>query len=103
MRYNCYTIFVMTHFEYDAQKNRSNKERHGLDFDATQELWEVTHIIIPAKNIKGENRFLILGRLGRKIYAAVFTQRDETIRIISCHRADRRFEKIYERFTQKGA
>ena len=93
----------MTHFEYDAQKSRSNEERRGIDFDAAQELWETTHVIIPARNVKRENRFLILGRLNRKIYAAVFTQRGEAIRIISCHRADRRFEKIYERFTQKDA
>jgi uncharacterized DUF497 family protein len=93
----------MTQFEYDARKSRSNEELHGIDFDAAQEIWETTHVVIPAKSIKGENRFLILGRLRRKIYAAIFTQRGEVIRIISCHRADRRFEKIYERFIQKDA
>jgi len=91
----------MTQFEYDAKKSRSNEEFHGVDFDIAQKLWETTHVIIPAKNVKGENRFLILGQLRRKIYAAIFTQRGEAIRIISCHRADRRFEKIYERFIQK--
>ena len=90
-------------FEYDAQKSRSNKERHGVDFETTQELWETTHIVIPARNVKGENRFLILGQLRRKTYAAVFTQRGEAIRIISCHRADRRLERIYEKLIRKGS
>lgn len=52
--------------------------------------------MIPAKNVIGESRFLILAKVGGKCYAAIFTRRVEAIRLISCHRADRRLERIYE-------
>ncbi len=27
-------------FEYDVNKSRTNLEKHGIDFDAAQALWE---------------------------------------------------------------
>ena len=92
-------------FEFDPEKSRLNKERHGLDLAWAQELWDETHVIIPAKNVTGESRCLILAKVGGRCYAAVFTRRDEAIRLISCHRADRRLERVYEIHvqTQKDA
>ncbi|MEK7234051.1 MAG: BrnT family toxin [Elusimicrobiota bacterium] len=52
--------------------------------------------MIPAKNVIGESRFLIIAKIAGKCFAAVFTRRGEGIRLISCHRADRRLERIYE-------
>lgn len=86
----------MEHFEFDPAKDRLNKERHGVDLAWAQQLWDETHVIIPAKNVAGESRYLILAEVDAKCYAAVFTRRGGTIRIISCHRADRRLEKKYE-------
>ncbi|HBL18403.1 MAG TPA: hypothetical protein DD417_17015 [Elusimicrobia bacterium] len=59
-------------------------------------IWDETHVILPAKNVTGEIRLLLLARMDGKCYAAVFTRRGEAIRLISCHRADRRLERIYE-------
>jgi len=84
-----------TTFEFDPEKSRVNKERHGIDFIEAQELWNVPHIILPAKTIGSEERFIILGQLRRKIYMAVFVKRDEAIRLITCHRVDERFERKY--------
>lgn len=86
----------MERFEFDPQKSELNKKRHGIDLEWAQELWDVTHVIIPAKNVAGEERFLILAMVSGKCYAAVFTRRGEVTRPISCHRADRRLERIYE-------
>jgi len=86
----------MDRFEFDPKKNRLNKERHGVDLAWAQELWDETHAIIPAKNVAGESRCLILAKVEGKCYAAVFTRRNEAIRLISCHRADHRLEKVYE-------
>lgn len=85
----------MDRFEFDSRKSQLNKQRHGVDLEWAKALWDVTHVIIPAKHVVGENRFLILGKIGGKCYAAVFTRRGEAIRLISCHRADRRLERIY--------
>ena len=90
----------MEHFEFDPKKSRLNKERHGIDLAWAQDLWDETHVIIPAKHVAGENRYLILGKLEGKCYAAVLTKRGEAIRLISCHRADRRLEKTYESHVQ---
>lgn len=87
----------MEHFEFDPKKSHLNKEQHGVDLEWAQELWEVTHVIISAKNVVGESRFLILAKMAGKCFAAVFTRRGEAIRLISYHRADRRLERTYER------
>ncbi len=91
----------MEHFEYDPRKSQLNKERHGVDLEWAQGLWDVTHIIIPAKHVRGEPRSLILAKIATKCYAAIFAIRGEVTRLISCHRADKRLEKIYEKHTQK--
>ena len=87
-------------FVFDPNKNVSNKDRHGISLEEAEVLWEGTHVIIPAKNVS-EPRFAILGKWQGKLYAAIFTQREENIRIISCHRADKRWERIYNEYTQE--
>lgn len=52
------------------------------------------------KDVTGESRFLILAKVEGRRYAAVFTKRGEAIRLISCHRADRRLERMYENYIQ---
>lgn len=37
-------------FEYDPSKSQSNKEKHGIDFDEAQVLWQdPERLEIPAK------------------------------------------------------
>ena len=86
----------MEHFEFDPEKSRLNEERHGVNLNWAMRLWDENHVIIPAKNVSGEGRHLILAKFEGKCYAAIFTKRREAIRLISCHRADRRLERIYE-------
>jgi uncharacterized DUF497 family protein len=90
-------------FEFDAAKSRENLVKHGIDFILAQRLWEVAHVVIPAKGVVGENRSAILGKLLGKVYMAIFTLREEKIRIISCHRADKKWEKVYESLIRKKA
>ena len=87
----------MEAFEFDPDKSRLNKDRHGVDLEWAQGLWAVAHVIIPARDVIGESRFLILAEMAGRCFVAVFTRRGEAIRMISCHRADRRLERIYER------
>ena len=88
-------------FDYDSQKNQSNMARHGVDFKEAQKLWDGDHITIPAKNVSGENRYAVIGRIRYKVYLAVFTERADTIRIISCHRADKKWERIFHDYFKK--
>lgn len=83
-------------FDFDPEKSRRNERRHGVDLAWARRLWDQTHLIVPAKKVSGEHRALILAKVRGKCWAAVFTRRGPTIRLISCHRADRRLERLYE-------
>jgi len=83
-------------FEYDPDKSRSNSERHGINFVDAQEPWKVAHVVIAAKSVATEARQIVIGLIGGKLFVAVFTMRDSRIRLITCHRADERLERIYE-------
>ena len=85
-------------FEYDPEKSRKNKERHGIDFEEAQQLWKVPHLLFPAKPFLGEERHINVGELSDRVYIAVFTYRGARIRLISCHKADDRWTREYERW-----
>lgn len=88
--------------DYDPAKSKANKQKHGVDFEEAKTLWEGTYLIVPAKNVLGESRSAILGKIHSKCYVAIFTQRGDSVRIISCHRADRRWERAYEKYLEKN-
>ncbi len=74
-------------FEYDPAKSAANLEKHGIDFEAAQALWADELLLeIPARTTD-EPRFLVIGKIGDRHWAAVITYRGETVRIISVRRA----------------
>lgn len=84
-------------FEYDAEKSRRNKEKHGFDLVEAQKLWDVEHIIIPARIVGEEIRYTILGKIRNRLMMAVFTRRWILTRLITFHKADKRLQRKYER------
>ena len=83
-------------FEFDKNKSQSNKEKHGIDFIEAQTLWDdEDRMQVPAKT-SDESRFVLFGKIGSKIWAAVITYRRENIRIISVRRARKREVELYE-------
>lgn len=81
-------------FEFASYKSESNKEKHGIDFLEAQALWNDPDLLeIPAKNVDDENRYLFIGKIGRKHWSAVITYRNETVRIISVRRS--RSKEVY--------
>jgi uncharacterized DUF497 family protein len=86
-------------FEYNQDKARSNKEKHGVDFEETKAIWSSDNVIIPAIT-RGEKRFMIIGRIGLGIYSCIFTIRKERIRIISCRKARDKERMIYHEKTR---
>lgn len=88
-------------FEFDSEKNRRNLALHGIDFEEAQKLWLGTHIIIPAKDVRGEKRYAILGKIRARVFVAIYAERGERVRIISCHRADKKLERyLYEKIEE---
>ena len=82
-------------FEFDPRKNDINREKHGIDFLEAQQLWEVPNFVAATAYIDGEPRWSILGELRGRLYVAIFTKREDRVRLISCHRVDGRWEREY--------
>jgi uncharacterized protein len=83
-------------FEYDPRKGAANKDKHGLDFDEAQELWADGARIEFTARTTGESRHLTIGRIGGKLWAAIFTMRGEAVRLISIGRARTEERQWYE-------
>ena len=47
-------------------KSRSNKEKHGLDFEKAKALWDDPDLIEIPVRMTDEPRFLVIGRIGGK-------------------------------------
>ncbi len=85
-------------FEFDPAKSASNREKHGIDFEEAQQLWADPDLLeVPAVSVD-EPRFLMIGRIGDRIWAAVATWREDRIRIISVRRARPMEIEHYESF-----
>lgn len=83
-------------FEYDPEKSAKNRDKHGIDFNDAMALWNDPLLVeVPAK-VNDEPRFLALGRIEAKVWAAVFTYRGDRIRIISVRRARKQEVEHYE-------
>jgi len=91
----------MIRFEWDTQKNATNRKKHGIDFETATLIFDdpfcVTFI---ERESGGEERWHAIGSLeGIIIIVVVHTYRDdcsdEVIRIISARRATRHERKLY--------
>lgn len=83
-------------FEYDPTKSASNLVKHGIDFDHARALWEDPWMLeVPAKTAD-EPRFLAIGQIEGKHWAAVWTPRGDAVRIISVRRARKEEIDYYE-------
>ena len=86
-------------FEWDGEKSVSNLEKHGIDFGHARKIWldekrveiEVPHPI--------ERRWIEIGTIGDKLWTAIFTVRNDAVRIISVRRSRAKEKKIYEEET----
>ena len=79
-------------FEFDANKSKANKRKHGIDFDEAQAMWGDPNRIVFIARFHNEERNGIVARLGGRLWCAIYTHRGENIRIISVRRA-REYEK----------
>jgi uncharacterized DUF497 family protein len=83
-------------FEFDLQKSRSNRQKHGIDFEKAQLLWaDPDRIQIPART-EDEPRFMVIGKIEGKHWSAILTYRDDNIRIISVRRSRKEEIELYE-------
>ena len=81
--------------EFDPEKSAANLAKHGIDFEAAQALWLGERRASGATVSPDEERWMVVGTIAGKLWSAVVTYRDDTIRIISVRRARRKEERAY--------
>jgi uncharacterized DUF497 family protein len=83
-------------FEFDPAKSKSNKQKHGIDFDEAQALWDDPDTIEVPLVTSDEPRHLVIGKLAGKHWSGIITYRGEKVRIISVRRSRKEEVEIYE-------
>ena len=91
-----YFLF-MREFEFDDNKSLSNKVKHGICFTEAQKLWNDPDALLFEALDKGEERFLLIGKLRGKHWSAIFTYRGNKIRLISVRRSRKNEVAVYEK------
>ena len=83
-------------FEWDNNKNIINRKIHGFTFEHAEELWSDKNSKDLLLCYEQEERWMHIAKLDNKIWTAIFTLREEKIRLISVRRARIHEKKIYE-------
>ena len=96
-----YNIIMETlKFEWDPNKNETNKKKHGLSFETAKEVFydEFAILFDDPDHSEEEDRFLIIGMTDRKgvcIVSHCYRGEDEKIRIISARKATKTEQNVY--------
>ena len=87
------------HFEWDTKKEQSNQKKHQVPFEEAATLWTDPLAFIapdPEHSIIEEEREWIIGESYKgRLLVVVYTQKGETIRIISARPATKRERQQY--------
>ena len=83
-------------FEFDSNKSKSNKNKHGIDFEEAKALWEDPDLLEIEARSTDEPRFLVVGKIAAKHWSAIVTYGDGKIRIISVRRSRKEEIELYE-------
>lgn len=83
-------------FEFNENKSKVNREKHGIDFLEAQKLWEDPDRIEISVKYLDEPRYLVIGKIDENHWSAIFAYRNKKIRIISVRRSG----KMKKRYTK---
>ncbi len=83
-------------FEYDENKNRTNLEKHGIDFEFIKALWDDPEALILDAKSTTEPRKMGIGKIQDKCYSVIFMIRGRNVRIISARPASKKERAFYE-------
>jgi uncharacterized DUF497 family protein len=83
-------------FEWDKDKSLSNRKKHGLTFEAARDLWLDEKRVEIEIDYPEEKRWALIAELKGKVWTAIYTVRNEVIRLISVRRARVKEVGLYE-------
>lgn len=82
-------------FDFDPKKSSTNKDKHGIDFEEAQSLWnDPLRVVIPARSHE-EKRWVMIAKLKDEYWSVIYTVRNNMIRIISVRKARQNEKEIY--------
>ena len=84
-------------FEFDQEKSNANKRKHGVSLEEAAQLWKEAYLEVTARTVD-EPRFMVIGKIGGKLYAGIYTIRGDVLRLISCRRARPKEEQLYHAY-----
>ena len=83
-------------FEFDAAKDASNVQKHGVSLSVAVDLeWETALTWLDTRNVYNEPRQCGIGYIGLRLFYVAFVDRAEMRRIISIRKANQREETRY--------
>ena len=85
----------MPKFEWDEEKEESNKEKHKISFEDAKDIFNDNDRLNFKSDKKEEERFKTIGKAFEAIIVVIFTLRELTIRIISARRANKEERRKY--------
>lgn len=88
-------------FEWDEEKNRRNKRKHKITFEAARAIFfDPTALTIRNRVVAGEERWKTIGRARDAVLSVIHTleeeDADEIIRLISARKATPSERRLYE-------
>ena len=87
-------------FEWSTEKAARNLAKHGISFQEATEVFgdDLSSTVPDPDHSEGESRALVFGRSRRGRYLVVsFTERPDTIRLVSARLMTGRERRAYER------
>jgi uncharacterized protein len=84
-------------FEWDKEKARANFKKHGVSFEeAALAFFDENAVeLFDEMNSEDEIRYQLIGISNTRLIFVAYTERFETIRIISARKANARQVRIY--------
>jgi len=84
-------------FEWDEEKNAKNIRKHKINFELAKKVFfdPKRFEIIDKKHSLNEERLKTVGFSGVALLSVIFTERDDSVRIISARKAEKDEEEEY--------
>jgi len=87
-------------FQWDGAKAKANLRAHGVSFEVAKAVFKDPFAVelVDDREDYGEERLVIIGMVeGKALLFVAFTEREETIRIISARRATKDEQDHYSK------
>ena len=93
-------------FEWDSEKEKANIQKHGIDFTTAARVFgdENRLELYDEAHSDTEDRYITIGVIDGITYVVlvVYTEREETVRLISARKATQRERRAYYEYSQRN-